>query len=244
MARLNPRARRHLVLFGVALASVAVIFVALGFSPERWVDHAGLKADWPRWRLSMALAYTALGFLAVTLMLGPWQTIHRRLQPANFMLRRDVAYWAGGLALAHMAFGLFIHVDGLKFWWLFLTQRPSLENLLPLHYSWFGLANYTGLALGILVSVLLLISNNVALRRLGVQRWKALQRLSYGVLALVIVHALAYQSVEQRLWAMRLVVWAVLALTLGMQLAGFMAVRRKMAGPATHSKTYSTTDNL
>lgn len=223
----GPRAQRHIQLGLLALASVALIFVLLGFSPERWVDHSGLKADWPRWRLSVALAYTALGFLAATLMIGPWQALFRQRPAANFMLRRDVAFWAGGLALAHMALGLFIHADGLKFWWIFLTTRPTLENPLPLHYSWFGLANYTGLVTALLISLLLLISNNAVLKRLGVPLWKALQRLSYMVFALVIVHSFSYQIVEQRLWVLRLLVWAVLVITCVVQLAGVWAVLRK-----------------
>lgn len=208
-------------------ATLAAIYLLLGLSQEQWVDHPGLKSASIKWRLSMALAYTALLFLAATLAIGPLHALRHVTRPVNNMLRRDVAIWAGGWALCHMGVGMLIHTDGWRVWSLFVSGWPNSDKWLPLHFSLFGLANYSGLAQGALLTMLLLLSNNLALRRLGVARWKALQRLSYLALGLIIIHGLSYQQLEERAWNVRALFVTLTAVVLVIQAVGFATVRRR-----------------
>jgi sulfoxide reductase heme-binding subunit YedZ len=66
----------------------------------------------------------------------------------------------------------------------------------PLAYEHFS--NYTGLATAMVLLLLLLISNDISLRKLGIKRWKALQRFSYLAFALTMAHGAAYQLVEKQ----------------------------------------------
>lgn len=56
----------------------------------------------------------------------------------------------------------------------------------------FGLGNWTGLAATVIVLALLATSSDAALRTLKARPWKRLQRLSYALFALVILHAFFY----------------------------------------------------
>jgi DMSO/TMAO reductase YedYZ heme-binding membrane subunit len=56
----------------------------------------------------------------------------------------------------------------------------------------FGLGNWTGLAALVIVTVLLALSSDAALRKLKAKNWKRLQRLNYVLFALVIAHAFFY----------------------------------------------------
>jgi sulfoxide reductase heme-binding subunit YedZ len=69
---------------------------------------------------------------------------------------------------------------------------PALQSTL------FGFANYTGLVAAMLLLLLLLISNDVSLRNLGVKRWKNLQRFSYFAFVFTVAHGVAYQLIEKR----------------------------------------------
>jgi sulfoxide reductase heme-binding subunit YedZ len=56
----------------------------------------------------------------------------------------------------------------------------------------FGWGNWTGLAATVMALVLLVTSNDAALRTLRARPWKWLQRLNYAVFVLVIAHAFFY----------------------------------------------------
>jgi sulfoxide reductase heme-binding subunit YedZ len=108
-------------------------------------------------------------------------------------LRRDVGIWGALFGLAHVGTGLFVHMgDPLKYFVL----RDSGRRL-PVRYDLFGFANWSGLAATLLLVLLLAISNDLSLRRLGSRRWKAWQRWTYWAGALVVAHGLAYQWLEK-----------------------------------------------
>jgi sulfoxide reductase heme-binding subunit YedZ len=224
---MSKRRRRHLLLAAGSVLLLTVLYAVFGLSPERWLDIPDPKAESVIWRLSMALAYSALIFLGATLSLGPINLLRGRPLPVSAMLRRDVGIWAGGLALAHMALGMLIHSDGLKIWWLFIQHRPSWQHPLPLRLSKFGLANYLGLLQGTILLGLLLLSNNRMLRRLGPRRWKNLQRLVYLAFISIAAHGLLYQQVEQRDGRIITLFILLTAVILGMQLLGFWRYRRR-----------------
>jgi sulfoxide reductase heme-binding subunit YedZ len=141
--------------------------------------------------ISIATAYPALFLTAVAVFLGPWNVLRGRANPVSFDLRRDIGIWAGIMALVHTAVGLNVHLRG-RMWLYFVDQHHRIRH------DWFGFGNDTGIAAALLFLLLLAISNDLSLRRLGTRRWKSLQRWTYAAVILSILHAIAYQHVEER----------------------------------------------
>ena len=56
----------------------------------------------------------------------------------------------------------------------------------------------TGLVIGVLILMLLLLSSDRALRLLGTRWWKRLQRSAYLLFVVTLVHGLAFQLLEAR----------------------------------------------
>jgi len=82
---------------------------------------------------------------------------------------------------------------------------------LPGWPGWLGNASIVaGYLVGILFLVLLLLSNNWSLRRLGPARWKRLQGASLAAFSLTAAHGLLFQVIERRTggWLAALVVAA------------------------------------
>lgn len=174
------RTRRHLALAGLALVLTTAVFFA---TPPPDFRH----------RLSMGTAYASLILLVVSLLLGPWRVLRRRAVPVSFHLRRDVGIWGGIFALVHTGVGLTVHLRG-RMWMYFLRRLhpPAIQN------TQFGAANYVGAAAALLFVMLLAISNDVSLRRLGTQRWKSIQRWAYVAFGLTVAHGILFQRVEKR----------------------------------------------
>jgi sulfoxide reductase heme-binding subunit YedZ len=168
----------------------------------------------------MASAYSALAFLVASLCLGPWNVLRTRPNPISFDLRRDIGIWAGLVALFHTGVGLTVHLRG-RMWMYFLKRLhpPVLQSTL------FGFANYTGLIAAMLLLLLLLISNDVSLRNLGVKRWKALQRFSYFAFVLTIAHGVACQLIEKRHFPWVLVFGLMAVVSVTIQVSAFRRVR-------------------
>ena len=142
-------------------------------------------------QFTFATGYLALGFLALTLLIGPANLVLRRRTPVSNYLSRDVGTWAAIGSVVHVLFAVLAHVNqdtGLisSFLHFFVARDGS-----PLTNS-FGLGNWTGLAALVIVVGLLAISSDVALRKLKARTWKRLQRLNYALFVLVILHAFFY----------------------------------------------------
>jgi sulfoxide reductase heme-binding subunit YedZ len=168
--------------------------------------------------ISIVTAYPALFLTVVAVFLGPWNVLRGRANPVSFDLRRDVGIWAGIIALLHTAFGLNVHLRG-RMWLYFVNQHYRLRH------DWFGIGNDTGLVAALLFLLLLAISNNLSLRRLGTRRWKSLQRWTYGAVILTILHAIAYQHVEQRRGAYEVLLGGITVAIAAFQLAGWKKSR-------------------
>src|SRR5207245_2158383 len=89
-----------------------------------------------------------------------------------------------------------------------------------LRHDMFGFGNYTGLIAALLFLLLLAISNDLSLRRLGSVRWKSLQRWTYAAVGLSILHAVAYQQIEKRQVGYEAVLWATTAIVAAFQIGG------------------------
>lgn len=181
-----------------------------------------LRSDDPTWRWSMATAYISFFWFTVCLAIGPVKLIRRRPNPVSTDLRRDVGIWAGLFALVHSVVGAQVH---LGHWWLYFVYPADAPHRVPMRHDLFGFANYTGLATALLILLLLALSNDLSLRKLGTRRWKGLQRWSYGAMGLLALHAIAYQLVEHRLAGFVALIAVGLLIAGGLQLRGWYLVR-------------------
>lgn len=208
------RAKRHLVLAAIAVAAV-------------WIAYSATPPPDVRHRLSMATAYAALAFFAACLCLGPWNVLRHRPNPVSFDLRRDLGIWTGVLALLHSGIGLTVHLRGRMWMYFFKSLHP-----LALQKTLFGFANVIGSAAALLFILLLAISNDMSLRRLGTRRWKSAQRWIYAAFGLTIAHGIAYQLVEKRRipWVIVFSLIAIFAVVI--QLLGYLGTRGMIQGKA------------
>lgn len=97
----------------------------------------------------------------------------------------------------------------------YITGPP--EAPMPGWAGWIGTASIVaGYVVGILLLVLLALSNNRSLRWLGPGRWKNLQRSAAWALAITVAHGAVFQVIEGRSggWLVALVVVAVAIFTL------------------------------
>lgn len=206
--RLRPTRRRlvhHLAIAASVAGGGGGVVLLLG------------SEDW-MFLLSMASAYTSLGLLGVTLLLGPWNVLRARPNPVSTHLRRDVGIWAAVLALLHVGLGLQIHFKGsMELYFLF----PPGRGLIPLRHDAFGIVNWLGLVAGVIALVLLGISNDLALRKLGTRRWKTVQRWNYVLFGLVIIHGAGYQLIEDRAAPWVAAVVAVAVVVVAFQALGY-----------------------
>jgi sulfoxide reductase heme-binding subunit YedZ len=140
-----------------------------------------------RRQLTTGTGYIALVLLALTLLIGPANLLLRRRNPVSSYLRRDVGAWTALFSGVHVVVSLTVHGSGQisHFLDFFVADGNVLRNS-------FGLGNWTGLAALVIVTVLLALSSDAALRKLKAKNWKRLQRLNYVLFALVIAHAFFY----------------------------------------------------
>lgn len=210
--RRRRRLSRHLLIVGGS---------ALGGGCLAWVLPGPLRE-----RVSLASAYVALTLLAITLSLGPLNVLRGRPNPVSFDRRRDFGIWTAIVGVLHTAIGLTVHLKGRM--WQYFLPVPDGPHLLGLRADPFGAANYAGLVAALLLILLAAISNDLALRRLGTSRWRAIQRWAYLLLALTIAHGALYQVMESQRVVL-VVGFAILVVSvLGLQ----AAARRHLRGDA------------
>ena len=159
-----------------------------GGDPAESTDHGGGRHSAFTRQFTVATGYAALGLLALTLLIGPANLLLGRRTPISNYLSRDVGTWAVIVSVVHTIFALQTHGSGRIRDFLAFFVAPDGSPLL----NSFGLGNWTGLAALVIVVGLLAISSDAALRKLKARFWKRLQRLNYGLFALVIVHAFFY----------------------------------------------------
>jgi sulfoxide reductase heme-binding subunit YedZ len=142
----------------------------------------------PRVRLSAATAYAGLIILGATLVLGPLNVLLKRPDPASSDLRRDFGIWAAALGLTHTLLAVWNPFRDV--WRIFMFVPDRLLDA-P------GFANAAGLVGALLLLLLALLSNDWSLRTLGRVRWKSVQRLSYPLFAVVVLHTFLYDRLVQ-----------------------------------------------
>ena len=112
--------------------------------------------------------YLSIILLAVSLLLGPINLILKLKNPISTYIRRDLGIVGGILGVIHSVVGLFMHFTGKP--WLYFVKEVG-EGF-AIRFGNFGLANYTGLFGGLILILLLIISNDYFLERLKAVKWK------------------------------------------------------------------------
>lgn len=180
-------------------------------------------------RLSLGSGYVALVLLCLSLGFGVWRLFKRnRKPPIHFNLRRDVGIWAGVFAVFHSVAGLFVHFRG-KGVWNYFIYAPEQNAAFPVRFDIFGFANHAGLVAVLIVVLLLAISNDFSIKKLGGGRWKNLQRWNYAFFALVLIHAVLYIIIENRPLLFILLSILLFGSTIILQTIGFVRYRRATA---------------
>jgi len=214
----NRRRQRlaYHILLSVGCVGLTVLFMRL--FPDRDLVSG----------LSIGTAYAALFLTTATLLLGPFNVLRNKANPVSFDLRRDFGIWAGIAALVHTAVGLNVHLRG-KMWLYFVDTSHHLRK------DVFGFGNYTGTVAALVFIMLLALSNDISLRKLGVNRWKSLQRWAYAALLLTVVHSLAYQHIETRSVSFRVVLYVLFGILLSLQIMAAIKYRKTELKTCTSS---------
>jgi len=186
-----------------------------------------LPSDGILWKWSMATAYAGLALLGFTLLVGAVHVLRSRPNPVSSDLTRDAGILAALVGFAHVGFGLFIHMGSP---WLYFFFPTNENHLVPLRYDAFGLTNWLGLAVTLILVVLFATSNDLSLRRLGVKRWKNLQRMNYFLFSGVALHGIAYQILEKRNIPFIVLLAIMVVIVVIIQLAGFLKHRKEIQG--------------
>ncbi|MEO8606302.1 MAG: ferric reductase-like transmembrane domain-containing protein [Chloroflexota bacterium] len=217
-----------------------IILDMLRIGKQRWITHIALGllcaagayaghlyapyAD-ANYVFTIGFGYTALILIAVSLMVGPFKLLSQRRNPVNIDLRRDMGIWSAITGCLHVFFGLQLHERGQIILY-FLEPTPHGYRLLR---NLFGLSNDVGALATILLVVLLVISNDLSLRRLKGKRWKLLQRGNYLLAAFALAHTFGYQTVSRREHIFTDGVILLTLATLVIQLAGVYLYRSRRA---------------
>lgn len=211
------RLSHHVLLAGVSLLSTAVALVAEVGASQR--ESA-----------SLATAYVCLVLLAAALSVGPILALRSGRPLLNSHLRRDVGIWAGLNGLAHVWLGTLVSMNAAYV--AAFVKAAAMPPSAGVRNWLFSVGAVAGYIVGILLLLLLALSSDRALRRLGAPRWKRLQRASYIALGLTAAHGLAFQVLESRATAL---IVTLAALTLGV-LALHIAARRAVSEIARGSR--------
>jgi sulfoxide reductase heme-binding subunit YedZ len=185
-------------------------------------------------QLTIASGYVALGLLSVTLLLGPLNLVLRKRNPISTYLRRDVGIWTAAFNIVHVVSAALIHVSHGSGLVATILHFFLAEDGTPLGNS-FGLGNWTGLAALLIVLALLATSSDIALRTLKARPWKWIQRLTYLLFVLVVLHTFFYGALLRITSPFTLLLLlSVITVSVG-QATGFLIWRRRSAPGAVRA---------
>jgi len=222
--RRRYRFKRYVVFIAMAMAMTYLAFLlapAQGFLQP----------------FSIATAYTSLILLALVLLIGPLNVLRAKSNPLSSYLRRDLAIIAGIVAVVHVIVGLQVHMGGDFIQYFFYRKHGKIGDL---RFDAFGITNQLGVIATLIFLVLLAISSNLAMRKLGPELWKTIQRWNYAAAILVIAHGVIYQWLEKRSLIFVAFLLAVTGVVVVLQLLGFWRMRNKIRldrGPASSFRT-------
>lgn len=166
--------------------------------------------------IAFSSGYISFAVLSISLIIGPLNVIIKYKNPLSTYFRRDISIFGGTLAIIHSVTGLFVHLRGMT-WMYFLKKTESSYSIRLDH---FGLANNTGLISALLILLLLITSNDLLLKKLAPAKWKNIQRLSYLMFILALVHCYFYWLGGKNLHVLLLFYIPVIAVILIFQIIG------------------------
>jgi len=204
---------RHYLPLSIVTGLIIVVFLTT-------LPGENLLQKW-----SMATAYAGLALLGFTLLVGAVHVLRSRPNPTSSDLTRDAGIVAALVSIVHVAVGLFVHMGGNPVLYFFFPAGET--HLIPLRYDAFGLTNWLGLAVTLILVVLFATSNDLSLRRLGAKQWKTLQRMNYFLFGGVALHGIAYQILEKRNIPLVALLLVMIVIVVIIQLAGFLKRRRE-----------------
>lgn len=206
------RVRRHFALLVFVAGSVSLAI--FGAAPETATD-----------RVSFLTAYLFLILMTVVLSIGPLRALRTGRPIFNSHLRRDVAVWLGISGLLHLYAGTVQSMTPL-YVGTYVQVGPE-DPAAALRQELFSWGVIGGLVILVFLLLLLALSNDCSIIRIGKRWWKRIHRTTYVLFALTIAHALAFQYLEYRASWMIALVLLLTAAIVGTQFAAFVAVRRK-----------------
>jgi DMSO/TMAO reductase YedYZ heme-binding membrane subunit len=112
------------------------------------------------------------------------------------------------------------------------VNAPGLRPSEVVRMALFSWGTIAGLIVAAVLLLLLMLSNDVALRTIGMRWWKRLHRTSYLAFLLTALHGLAFQVLESRAAGWIALVLAASIAVLAMQIKGVGRVRGSRAGQA------------
>jgi len=131
-----------------------------------------------------------------TLGLGPWHALRTGQPLINNLLRRDLGIWAALAGLAHLALAT-REVMQPAYFGRYITGTPAAP--VPEWFDWLGTGSIVGgYAVGLIFLLLLGLSNNLSLRRLGIDRWKKMQGIATVAFGVTAAHGAVFQLIEGR----------------------------------------------
>jgi DMSO/TMAO reductase YedYZ heme-binding membrane subunit len=205
------RIRRH-----VLIALLSCTLVLLG-------EHYFLyEESWER--ISVASAWVSMFLLSGALLIGPVYRLDGSPEQINIHLRRDVGIWAALNGLLHFVAGTVVAMDQAYISSFVSTAVAPLS--VAVREQLFNGGSILGTVVALLFLMLLLISSDWAVRRIGAVRWKRLQRTATISLWLTVLHAIAFQLLEARLFPLLLTLMAIVAVVAFRLRAGLKAKQR------------------
>ena len=210
--RFRIRLKHHVLLLSATSLLLLTVYIIVPGDDKKYL-----------W--SMATAYTSFILLAITLMIGPLNHVRGKLNPISTDLRRDIGIWCAATGLAHVIVRIQVHMGNI---WLYFFKAVEGVDSFKLRNDLFGYANYAGLLAGLILSLLLLLSNDLSLNILKSKRWKSLQQTIYLLFVLTLAHGIMFQVIEKRKTALVILFGVVILIPVIMQIKGFQAFQRKI----------------
>jgi sulfoxide reductase heme-binding subunit YedZ len=166
--------------------------------------------------VTKATGYISIIILSTSLILGPANLILRRKNTVSTYFRRDLSIVGGVLAIIHSITGLFVHLRGRP--WLYFLNKT--DNGYSIKLDNFGLANYSGLLSSIIIILLLVTSNDLIMKRMNTGSWKNIQRSSYLMFILALIHCYLYTIGKQNISILFWLYLPLLVIVLVFQITG------------------------
>ncbi len=213
----RARLGRHLTFTSLFIASGGGLFLLV--PADRLHDTA-----------SITTAYASLAFLTIALTIGPLNVLRQRPNPTNSYLRRDVGIWAALLGFVHMVVAIAVSMSNSYLdEFVYVVADPLSESI---RYALFTAGSVLGFIAALILLLLISLSSDVSLRRLGVHRWKRLHRSSHLGFLFIVLHGVAYQILEQRHPALVLAFGGLVSVAVLCQMTAYWVRRSNQKKPA------------